>query len=176
MRQAPPNLQALIQPTVESLGYELVGIEYLPQGKHSLLRVYIDSENGILLEDCEKISHQLSGVLDVEEAVHGHYNLEVSSPGLDRPLFTEDQFQQFSGQQVKVKLSVPVDGRKKFKGVIKSVSDGSIVFEIGTSEIGKKVPGAKQSKQAKQESPTEELEVLTVPFNSIDKANLIPQI
>jgi ribosome maturation factor RimP len=92
----------------------------------------------------------------------------VSSPGLDRPLFTENQFQQFYGRRVKVKLSVPVDGRKKFKGVIQSVSDGNIVFDIGTK--------SSLSKRPTEELATEELEVLTVPFNSIEKANLIPEI
>ena len=156
MRQAPATLQALIQPAVESLGYELVGIEHLPQGKHSLLRIYIDSENGITIDDCEKISHQVSGVLDVEEAIHGHYNLEVSSPGLDRPLFTEEQFKRFSGQAVKVKLAVPLNGRKKLKGVIRNVSEGNIELEVDDEQEGE--------------------QLVTVPFTSIDKANLIPDI
>ena len=154
MRQAPANLQALIQPSVESLGYELVGVEHLPQGKHSLLRVYIDSENGIMIDDCEKVSHQLSGVLDVEEAVHGRYNLEVSSPGLDRPLFTESQFQRYAGQKVKIKLAVPLDGHKKLKGVINSVSDGNIILDVDESQLG--------------------TDQISIPFSSIGKANLIP--
>lgn len=156
MRQAPATLQALIQPAVESLGFELVGIEHLPQGKHSLLRIYIDSENGITIDDCEKVSHQVSGVLDVEEAIHGHYDLEVSSPGLDRPLFTEEQFKRFSGQAVKMKLAVPLNGRKKLKGVIQGVSAGNIELEVNDEQLDE--------------------QVITVPFSSIDKANLIPDI
>ncbi len=156
MRQAPAKLQALIQPAVESLGFELVGIEHVPQGKHSLLRIYIDSENGITIDDCEKVSHQVSGVLDVEEAVHGHYNLEVSSPGLDRPLFTEEHFERFSGQAVKMKLAVPLNGRKKLKGIIRNVSDGNIELEIDDGQL---------------DEPR-----VTVPFTSIEKANLIPDI
>ena len=156
MRQAPANLQALIQPSVEALGYELVGIEHLPQGKHSLLRVYIDSENGIQIDDCEKVSHQISGVLDVEEAVQGRYNLEVSSPGLDRPLFTEEQFQKFSGQKVKLKLSVPlISGQKKVKGVILDVGEGNIVLNVDSEQF--------------------DSDQIEVPFSSIDKANLIPE-
>ena len=156
MRQAPANLQAVIQPSVESLGYELVGIEYLPQGRHSLLRIYIDSENGITIDDCEKASHQISGVLDVEDVVHGQYNLEVSSPGLDRPLFTEEQFQRFSGQLVKIKLAVPLNGRKKLKGIIRGVSSGNIELEVNDEQLDE--------------------QVVMVPFSSIDKANLIPDI
>ena len=156
MRQASPKLQALIQPVAESLGYELVGIEHLPQGGHSLLRVYIDSENGITIDDCEKVSHQLSGVLDVEEAVHGKYYLEVSSPGLDRPLFSEEHFQRFSGEQVKMKLAVPQQGRRKLKGTISGVTDGNVLITIEDGQEGE--------------------QEISVPFDSIDKANLIPQI
>jgi len=156
MRQAPAKLQALIQPAVESLGYELVGVEYLPQGKHSLLRIYIDRDAGITLDDCEKVSHQLSGVLDVEDAVHGHYSLEVSSPGLDRPLFTVEQFERFSGQRVKLKLAVPLNGRKKLKGVIQGVNNGNIELEVDDEPPGE--------------------QHFSVPFSSIEKANLIPNI
>lgn len=155
MRQAPAKLQALIQPALENLGYELVGTEYLPQGKHSLLRVYIDSEDGITIDDCEKASHQISGILDVEDAIHGQYNLEVSSPGLDRPLFTEEQFQRFAGQSVKLKLAVPLNGRKKLKGVIQGVSDGDVEVVVEDSQLGE--------------------QQLRVPFSSIEKANLIPE-
>ena len=151
MRQAPANVQALIEPAVETLGYELVGLEYLSQGKHSLLRVYIDSEDGITLDDCERVSHQVSGLLDVEDVMHGHYNLEVSSPGLDRPLFTLDHFQRFKGQQVKVRLTAPIDGRKKFKGTIRDTGDNVVVLEVDAEEI-------------------------ELPFSSIEKANLVPEI
>ena len=151
MRQAPANVQALIEPAVETLGYELVVLEYLSQGKHSLLRVYIDSEDGITLDDCERVSHQVSGLLDVEDVMHGHYNLEVSSPGLDRPLFTIDHFQRFTGQQVKVKLTAPIEGRKKFKGMICSVKDNIVLLEVDAQEI-------------------------ELPFSAIEKANLVPEI
>ena len=154
MRQVSAKLQALVQPVVENLGYECVGMEHLPQGKHSLLRIYIDSENGITIDDCEKVSHQLSGVLDVEEAIHGHYNLEVSSPGLDRPLFNEDQFRRFSGEQVKLKLAVPQNGRRKLKGVISGVDGGNILIAVNDEQLGE--------------------QEISVPFSSIDKANLVP--
>lgn len=150
MRQAPAKIQALIEPTVETLGYELVGVEHLSQGRHSLLRVYIDSEDGITIDDCERVSHQLSGLLDVEEVIHGHYNLEVSSPGLDRPLFTMEHFEKYCKQKVKVKLNAPIDGRRKFTGKILAVKDGNVVLEVDEQDI-------------------------ELPFNSIEKANLIPE-
>jgi ribosome maturation factor RimP len=82
------QLQALLAPVVEGLGYQCWGIEYVSQGKHSVLRIYIDKEGGILVDDCEAVSRQASGVLDVEDPISSEYTLEVSSPGMDRPLFT----------------------------------------------------------------------------------------
>jgi ribosome maturation factor RimP len=151
MRQAPANIQTLIEPAVAALGYELVGAEYLSQGRHSLLRIYIDSEDGITLEDCERVSHQVSGILDVEEVMHGHYSLEVSSPGLDRPLFTLNHFKRFIGKQAKIKLATPIDGRRKFNGVIRAVGDNQVVLEMDAEEI-------------------------ELPFDAIEKANLVPEI
>ncbi|WP_455366170.1 ribosome maturation factor RimP [Kaarinaea lacus] len=151
MRQAPANIQVLIEPAVAALGYELVGAEYLSQGRHSLLRIYIDSEDGITLDDCERVSHQVSGILDVEDVIHGHYSLEVSSPGLDRPLFTLNHFKRFIGKQAKIKLTTPIDGRKKFNGVILAVDDNRVVLEQDSEEI-------------------------ELPFNTIEKANLVPEI
>jgi len=151
MRQAPANIQVLIEPAVTALGYELVGAEYLSQGRHSLLRIYIDSEDGITLEDCERVSHQVSGILDVEDAIQGHYSLEVSSPGLDRPLFTLDHFKRFIGKQAKIKLAAPIDGRRKFNGVIRAVGDNQVVLEMDAEEF-------------------------ELPFNAIEKANLVPEI
>ena len=97
MRHAPGNIQAIVEPVVTSLGYELVGVEFLMQGHSGLLRVYIDDEDGIQVNDCQRVSHQLSGVLDVEDVIKGKYQLEVSSPGLDRPLFTAEHFERFQG-------------------------------------------------------------------------------
>ncbi len=94
MKQAPEHLINLIEPIIEGLGYECVGIDYNPHPKHGLLRIYIDSENGILVEDCSKVSHQISGVLDVEDPIQGNYHLEVSSPGAERPFYKISQFEQ----------------------------------------------------------------------------------
>ena len=127
MSQQAKRVQELIEPVINSLGYECVGVEYLPQGRHSLLRIYIDKEDGIGVDDCETISHQVSGVLDVEDPIKGQYNLEVSSPGLDRPLFTLEHYVRFIGETVNVRLRSALHGRRKFTGKILSV-DGE---EIG---------------------------------------------
>jgi ribosome maturation factor RimP len=151
MRHAPDNVQKLVAPAVESLGYELVGVEFLPQGGHGLLRVYIDSEAGITLADCQRVSHQLSGVLDVEDVIKGRYHLEVSSPGLDRPLFEAKHFERFAGSQVNVKLAAPINGRRKLRGVLQGMKGDDVVLDVDG-------------------------EVISVPLSAIDKANLVPEI
>ncbi len=120
----------LLAPSVEALGYELYGIEYLPQGKHSLLRIYIDtdSENGIQLEDCEKVSRQVSGILDVEDPLNGQYSLEVSSPGIERPLFNLEHFGRFIDTRVRIKLQQKLEGRKHITGLIKAVQDEAVLI------------------------------------------------
>ena len=118
MKQAPEHLLALIEPVVEGLGYDCVGVEYNPHPKHGLLRIYIDHENGILVDDCTKVSHQVSGVLDVEDPIIDNYHLEVSSPGEDRPFFKVRQFSQFLGSTVMVHLFAAVGGRRKITGKI----------------------------------------------------------
>ena len=118
MKQAPEHLINLIEPIIEGLGYECVGIDYNPHPKHGLLRIYIDSENGILVEDCSKVSHQISGVLDVEDPIQGNYHLEVSSPGSERPFYKISQFEQFIDSTVFVNLFKVIQGRKKITGVI----------------------------------------------------------
>jgi len=149
MRRIPQNLQALIEPNVVALGYEFVGIEYLIQGKHSLLRIYIDSGNGITLDDCTQVSHQISGLLDVEDVIKGQFNLEVSSPGLDRPLFTLEHFQQYVGKEIKVRLSMSVENRRKFVGRLCAVNGNDIVLNVENAEIH-------------------------VNYDNIEKANLVP--
>lgn len=134
---------------MESLGYELVGVEYLSQGKKSLLRVYIDHEDGINLDDCERVSHQISGVLDVEDVIRGQYALEVSSPGLDRPLFTQEHFLRFSGEPAKIHLAAPQDGRRNFHGILRGVENGEVLLDVeGT--------------------------VIRLRISNIEKANLVP--
>lgn len=121
------DLTVLFEPVVESMGYELVGVEFTGGSSHGTLRVYIDREGGVSLDDCASISHQISGILDVEEPIQQGYDLEVSSPGLDRPLFKLADFERFSGRPAKIKMSVGVDGRRNFKGVLKGVTDSHLI-------------------------------------------------
>ena len=128
------KLTQLFKPAVEGLGYELVGVEHLPMGKHTVLRIYIDSANGITVDDCSSVSHQISGVLDVEEPIKGAFTLEVSSPGIDRPLFNFEQFKKFVGSKVKLKLYHSMDGKRKITGVIESIEGDDINIKDANSD------------------------------------------
>jgi len=144
------QLQAMLAPVIESLGYQCWGIEFISQGRHSLLRVYIDHANGILIEDCEAVSRQVSAVLDVEDPISSEYTLEVSSPGMDRPLFTIEQFAKHVGEQVKIKLRSPFDGRRNFQGLLRGVEEQDVVVLVDDHEF-------------------------LLPIDLIDKANIIPR-
>ena len=127
MKNAAEQIAELIAPTVEALGLELWGIELQQQGKYSLLRIYIENrEDGVSIEDCEKVSRQVSALLDVEDPISGEYTLEVSSPGMDRPLFTAEQFGLYVGETVNIRLRTAMQGRRKFKGVIERVNGGVV--------------------------------------------------
>lgn len=143
------RLQLLIEPVVKGLGCDLWGVEYLPQGKYSILRVYIDSLDGVDVKDCERISRQISSVLDVEDPLHGKYTLEVSSPGMDRRLFTLEQFEQYAGANVKINLRSPYEGRRKFSGQLCGVEENEVVIRIDEDEY-------------------------LLPFEGIDRASIIP--
>ena len=134
MSRKDDELTGLIRPAVEGLNYELVGIEHLPMGKHSVLRIYIDSAEGITVEDCSRVSHQVSGVLDVEEPIKGQYTLEISSPGVDRPLFSAEQFARFVGSKVRLRLYHPLEGKRKINGVIEQVDGEDITIRDSASE------------------------------------------
>ena len=134
------------------MGYELWGVEHLKQGRHSLLRIYIDKVDGITLSDCEIVSRQVTGVLDVEDPIQGTYNLEVSSPGLDRLIFTLSQFARFTGMQVKLTLAAKLDGRRKLSGKIGGIEENSLIL---LEQDGKE---------------------LKVPADSMDNARLVPEI
>jgi ribosome maturation factor RimP len=121
------DLAELFEPVIESMGYELVGVEYNAAGNHGTLRVFIDREEGVNIDDCAAISHQVSGILDVEEPIKQAYDLEVSSPGIDRPLFKLADFERFSGSIAKIKLAVGLEGRKNFKGRLQGVVDSKLV-------------------------------------------------
>jgi ribosome maturation factor RimP len=121
------QLQALLEPTIEAMGFELWGLEYLPSGRHSVLRLYIESEDGITVDDCAAVSGQASSVLDVEDPISGEYTLEVSSPGLDRLLFKVDQYPPYVGEMIEVRLRTAFEGRRKFKGVLQGIEGEDIV-------------------------------------------------
>ncbi|MCP5324905.1 MAG: ribosome maturation factor RimP [Oceanospirillaceae bacterium] len=140
----------MLKPVVESLGYEFWGLEYVSQGKNSVLCIYIESENGINVDDCANVSRQASAVLDVEDPISSEYNLEVSSPGLDRPLFTLDQFQRNVGEFVEVRLRYPFEGRRNFKGRLVAVEGEDAVVHVDDHEY-------------------------LLPVEGIDKANVIYQ-
>ena len=124
------ELNALLMPLIADLGLELVGIEFSPGRGGSLLRVYVDApERPVTIDDCERASREISALLDVNDPVAGRYTLEVSSPGLDRPLFTPAQFERFVGEEVKVNVNLPIDGRRRFHGTIKSVEADRITIE-----------------------------------------------
>ncbi len=151
VRQDPLQLGKMLEPGIRSMGYELVGIEYQGGGKAgSLLRVYIDSEQGISADDCQKVSYQVSGVLDVEDPIPGHYTLEVSSPGLDRLLFKADDFRRFAGHVVKLRMVHPINGQRRFKGRLAGIEDGRVVLE-------------------------QEGEDISLPYEQIEQARLVPE-
>ena len=129
------KLTKLLQPLVEELGYEFVGLDFGSDPKNSVLVIYIDRDGGIAVEDCEKVSREVAALLDVEDPIPGHYNLEVSSPGLDRPLFTPDQYERFTGEVVRVSLFAPQDGRRKFKGTILGTEGDQVKLELDGSEV-----------------------------------------
>jgi ribosome maturation factor RimP len=133
MPRESAELRELLEPAVTALGYELVGVEFT-HGKTGVLRVYIDHPEGIGVDDCEKVSHQVSGILDVEDPIRGHYALEVSSPGLDRPLYRARDFERFAGSEVDLRLLAPLDGRRRFKGVLGGLRDGQVVVRMNDDE------------------------------------------
>jgi ribosome maturation factor RimP len=129
------------------MGFEFWGLDYI-QGRGAVLRIFIDSENGITVDDCAAVSHQVSGVLDVEDPIPGEYNLEVSSPGMERPLYTLEQFAMYVGDQVQMRLLAPVAGKRRVKGLLDAVEGEELVVKVGE-------------------------EVLRVPFPQVDRANLV---
>lgn len=129
MQRNVQQINEMLRPVVTAMGYELVGVE-LRTGHPSLLRVYIDRLEGITVDDCERVSHQVSGLLDVEEPVSGDYTLEVSSPGLDRPLFEAAHYQRFAGERVRLKLALPLEGRRKFSGLLRGLGEADRVVLV----------------------------------------------
>lgn len=143
-------LTELLAPAVEATGFELWGLELLQQGRHSVLRLYIEGAEGVGVDDCAKVSHQVSGVLDVEDPIAGEYTLEVSSPGWDRPLFTVAHYARYVGTEVAVRLASPLNGRRKYKGRVVQVLDETVELQV-------------------------DADVVRIPFALIDKGNVVPE-
>ncbi|MBV1960095.1 MAG: ribosome maturation factor RimP [Thalassolituus sp.] len=144
------QLIEMIAPVVESMGFIFWGLEYTPQGKQSILRIYIDHADGINVDHCASVSRQVSSVLDVEDPISQVYNLEVSSPGMDRPIFTMEQFVSLAGNIIDVRLRMAFDGRRNFKGRLVGVEQEDIVVHVDDNEY-------------------------LLPIELIDKAHVVPQ-
>ncbi len=144
------RLHGLLEPGAAALGFEVVAVELAGSGGSTVLRVYIDGPEGVTIDDCARVSRQLSAILDVEDPVTGRYTLEVSSPGLDRPLSKRRHFEQVVGSEVKVRTHHYVSGRRRFTGVLQEVTDDIVVIEVDG-------------------------EPYDLPFDDIEKAHLVPE-
>ncbi len=153
MKKIDPVLHEQLSTLISSMGYELVGYEVVPQGRQMIFRIYIDSPTGLTIDDCGKVSSQVSAMMDVADPIQGRYSLEVSSPGIDRPLFELGHYQRFVGSRVKIKLHVPINRRRQYKGVLKRVEGDNIYLLM--------------------DDTGEEVEL---PFSAIEKANVIGEI
>ena len=120
------TLLKILEPSIEALGYEVVELEF----HGGVLRLYIDRQAGVTLDDCERVSRQVSAVLDVEDPIPAAYTLEVSSPGLDRPLRKRSDFERFAGQKAKLELTLPLDGRRRFSGILRGVERDELLIEV----------------------------------------------
>lgn len=153
MKKIDTALHERLVNLISSMGFELLGCELLSLGRRTLLRVYIDSQKGVTIDDCSLVSHQISAMMDVEDPIQGGYTLEVSSPGIDRPLFELSHFQKYVGSQAKIKLSSPINHRRQYKGVLLRVEGENIHLLLTDSE-----------------------QEVVLPFSAIEKANLIGDI
>jgi ribosome maturation factor RimP len=135
MRKTDTTLRDLLASLVNSMDYEFVGCELQKQNRRSLLRIYIDSENGITVDDCAKVSRQVSAMLDVEDPIKGEYTLEVSSPGIDRPLFEIAHYQKRMGDRVQLRLYSPLNGRRNFVGFLLGVEGDNIHLRVEQDEV-----------------------------------------
>lgn len=143
---ADDKIVELLEPVVTGLGYEWVGMEYKPSPKHGLLRIYIDKSDGISVDDCALVSSQVSELLDAEDPVSGEYVLEVSSPGIDRPLFKLADYERFVGSEVRLSLHGLWEGRRKMSGTILGVNATDNTIQIQENVVERFVPLAQINK------------------------------
>jgi ribosome maturation factor RimP len=150
MRKVNLKLYNQLETLINSMGYELFGCEMIPQGRQMIFRIYIDTPQGVTVEDCSKVSYQVSAMMDVEDPIQGRYCLEISSPGIDRPLFEIKHYQKYVGSRVKVRLYAPINRRRQYSGILQRV-DGEDIYLL--------VDGLEEE--------------VRLPFSAIEKANLI---
>jgi len=155
MRKEQTHLWELFEPVVNGMGFDLIEIEHFPNPKHGVLRLFIDKPvgsdvEGVVIEDCSAVSRQISALIDVEDPIRGQFNLEVSSPGLDRPLRRLQDFQRFTGSLVKLKTVMPLQGQRNFKGRLLEANEDIVVIETDAEEI-------------------------SLPMNAIEKARIVPE-
>lgn len=157
MTQLRTDIETLLRPAVDALGLELLGVEFSAGPASALLRLYIDVQEGesrfINVEDCEAVSREVSALLDVHDPIEANYTLEVSSPGIDRPLFTPAHFARFIGEEVKVTLDLPQDGRRRFQGRILAVDGDTIALEQNGARIEIAHPNVQKARIAPDYSP-----------------------
>ena len=151
MAKFEQKLTDMLRPAVEETGKELLGVEFISAGNNSVLRLFVDHENGINVDDCAEVSRQVGAILDVEDPISSEYNLEVSSPGVDRPLFELSHFQKVIGEIVNVKLSMPLNGRRKFKGLLTAIENDTLIVEVDSIDY-------------------------ELVINNVDKANLVARL
>lgn len=151
MNPRTQQLWQLIEPAVQALGCELWGIEDAVHSKSARLRVYIDRQlGGVTIDDCERVSRQVGALLDVSEMINGQYHLEISSPGLDRPLYTLAQYHRFIGSRVKIRLRTLFEGRRNFDGRLIGIEGEDVVLMVGEHEY-------------------------LLPLSTIEKAHIVPE-
>lgn len=151
MAKFEQKLTDMLRPSVEETGKELLGVEYISAGNNSVLRLFIDHENGINVDDCAEVSRQVGAILDVEDPISSEYSLEVSSPGVDKPLFEMAHYQAVVGEIINVKLSMPLNGRRKFKGKLVAIENDTLIVDVDGIDY-------------------------ELVFNNVDKANLVARL
>ncbi len=151
MMVAERVIQNLLRPAIEALGCQLWGVDVQSGARKKLLRIYIDRDvEHVSVDDCERVSRQVASLLDVEDVISGEYTLEVSSPGMDRPLYEVAHFEKYVGEEIVVKLRFPYEKRKNFKGILQGVVGDEIIILVADNEY-------------------------LFPIEGIDRANLVPK-
>lgn len=152
MRKINPTFEEKLGALVTAMGYEFVGYEFAQENRSAIFRLYIDRENGVTAADCKSVSRQVGAMFDVDDPIQGKYLLEVSSPGLDRPLFAITQYEKQVGKRLKIRLHAPIMQKRNFVGVLQRVEEGQVCLLL------------------------EEGNEVTLPFSEIEKANVIADI